>query len=122
MLSKQAHVIKKWLELNPQYKPLWSKLDKNTFLLIHERILRTLIYSTWNNDWYQADKPVLDWHNEFANSFFKQFENTKALRGWQNGIEYLKKEASNFIEPPTNNGLIDSLTPFGKHYKIGKMK
>lgn len=122
LLSKQAHVIKKWLEINPQYQPLWNKLDKKTFVLTQERLLRPLIYSTWDNDWYQADKPVLDWRTEYANVFFKEFQNTTALRGWQNGIEYLQREAGNFVSAPNNTGVVDSLIPFGKRYLIGTMK
>jgi hypothetical protein len=122
MLAKQAHIIKKYVEFNHHYKTLWSSLDRKNYLLVQERILRPLLYTTWNNEWYQADKPVFDWHNEFANIFFRTFKQDKAFYGWKNGIEYLKAEAKNFISINEDLGIADGLIPFGKHYQIGKMK
>jgi hypothetical protein len=122
MLSKQAHIIKKWVESNPQFKLLWSSLNPKNYLLVQERILRTLLYSTWNDNWYQADKPILEWRIEFANFFFKEFENTNILQGWKNGIELLKEEAKNFVFYTNDNQNVDGLIPFGKNYLIGRMK
>jgi hypothetical protein len=65
LLCKQAHVIKRWVEFNPDKKDSWINFSGEKFRLVHERLLRSILYSTWNDSWWQADKSVKEWDSEF---------------------------------------------------------
>jgi hypothetical protein len=121
MLCKQAHVIKKWLEFNKDKQSLWysKNLTFDTFRLIHERILRSLIYTTWNDNWYQADKATRDWYSEFDSWFINGFKGTSQHQIWSEGIEYVKSNASKFIN--MSKGFADGLRIFAYNYPILKM-
>jgi hypothetical protein len=119
MLAKQGHVIKKFLELNPNYQNIWleHRVDKKMKRLVHERILRTVLYSTWNNDWYQADKSLSDWRNEFDNWFHIYYRDTDAWKNWKKGIDLLAKNLHPFLKYQNNNP--DGLKPIAHNYNLG---
>jgi hypothetical protein len=122
ILAKQAHVIKKWLELDEQRRKLWHWKTNNNprvFRHIHERILRTLIYTTWDDSWYQADKATKDWYSEFDSWFIEGFKGTTQHHIWKEGIEYVETFASRFVNK--SNKLADGLQVFMKHYRIGEL-
>jgi hypothetical protein len=122
IITKQVHVIKKWLEAFPEKQKLWKKetLTPEMFRMVHEKILRNLIYTTWNDNWYQADKAVQDWYSEFDQWFFKHYSDTKTFQIWMEGINYVTNAANEYIRYTDNkpDGLYNCL----KHYKIGKIK
>jgi len=122
LLCKQAHVIKKWLEFNPHMQSSWyhKNLDMKTYRLVHERLLRTLIYSTWDNDWYQADKATKDWYSEFDSWFIEGFKGTQQHHIWREGIEFVANKAGQYVD--TSKGYGDGLKVFSQHYLIGDMK
>lgn len=121
ILCKQAHTIKKWLEINPQYRNLWhiDNFNAETFRLVHERVLRNVIYTTWNSDWYQADKATKDWYSEFDSWFIKGFEGTKHHNIWKEGIKFVETQAGKFVN--NKSGYSDGLKSYGYHYLIGNM-
>jgi hypothetical protein len=121
ILCKQAHTIKRWLELNPQYQHLWfyKNITKNTFRLVHERMLRTLIYTTWNNDWFQSDKAVKDWYSEFDSWFINGYKGSKQHSIWLEGINYVRDHAGNFVD--RSNGYDDGLKIFAHNFVVGEM-
>jgi hypothetical protein len=122
LLCKQAHVIKRWLEANPDKQKFWysKNISIEMVKLIHERILRTLLYTTWNNEWYQADKALKDWHCEFDSWFINGYKGTKQHYIWNEGIDYIKKNASNFLMK--EDGMIDGLKVFYHNYSLGKIR
>jgi hypothetical protein len=119
ILCKQAHVIKKYLELTPSLYQFWKGklLSKDIYRLIHERLLRSLLYSTWNTNWYQADKSTKDWYSEFDSWFIKGHSSSKEYQIWKDGLTYVEKNAGNFINYRGN--IADGLKPFNHDYKIG---
>ena len=122
MLAKQAHVIKRWLEQDLNRRKLWhwkTNSTPNIFRHYHERILRTLIYTTWNDAWYQADKATKDWYSEFDTWFIEGFKGTVQHRIWLEGIKYVEDKAVKFIN--AKDGVKDGLNVFLKHYYIGEM-
>ena len=124
LICKQVHVIKKWLEAFPEKQALWDKdglFNPTTYRLVHERILRTLIYTTWNNDWYQADKAVKDWYSEFDAWFYEGFADTNAFHVWKDGLSYLEQSLGPYVKKD-ENGRADGLHSFFQHHKIGPMK
>lgn len=120
MVCKQAHIIKRWLDMNPDKQQYWRNVDYTKMRLYHEKILRDLIYTTWNNDWFQTDKSVNWWHTEFDTWFRTNPEFGKQYSQWESGINYLAdKLGDKFIM--YNNSKPDSFIKFKKSYCIGKM-
>lgn len=121
LICKQAHIIRRWLIGNPELIPLWEKDDYKTSRLIHERYLRSLLYTTWENDWYQADKGTSWWNCEFDDWFHtnKQFSAQQSI--WQNGIDYLTSHATDYVVE-NQLGKPDSLKQFLQFYYIGSFQ
>ena len=121
IICKQAHVIKRWLEHHPHYRNFWygKTLTKEVFRLIHERLLRTILYSTWNDSWFQSDKATKDWYSEFDAWFIQGHIGSSIHTLWLEGIKYVKENASKFVNK--DQGIEDGLTVFSHDYKIGPM-
>ena len=121
ILCKQAHVIKKWLELNPNKQQYWygKNMTADLFRTMHERELRPILYSTWDNSWYQADKATLDWYSEFDSWYIEGHKGTKHHDIWKQGIDYVSKHASNFINK--DHGFEDGLQIHSVNYRVTKM-
>lgn len=123
IMCKQAHVIKRWLEAFPQYKPLWTPVDRADLFtkhrLIHERMYRNIIYTTWNEDWYQADKAIKDWNSEMDTWFISLYNNTKEYKIWQEGVNYVADNAKDYVMFRDNS--FDGLKTFLNNYYIGNM-
>lgn len=121
IVCKQAHTIKKWLEINPQYQSLWdaSAVTKDVVRLVHERILRTVIYTTWKDEWYQADKSTRDWYSEFDSWFISGHQGSFEHSVWLEGLKYVSKHASKYVY--TDKGYSDGLKVFSYNFKIGSI-
>jgi hypothetical protein len=126
IIAKQCHTIKKWLEAFPENQKLWDMKLMNIpfsqmFRMVHERILRTLIYTTWDNNWYQADKAVKDWYSEFDMWFYEGHKDTKAYMIWQEGLHYLETNLTPYITK-NKEQMSDGMVNYYHWYKIGSMK
>ena len=121
ILTKQAHVIKKWLEAFPVHQHVWQweNATPKNYRLIHERLLRSLLYSTWNDHWYQADKAVKDWYSEFDAWFYEGYSDTKAFHVWKEGLSFVENELGPYIKK--EDGVADGLMSFQHTYYIGPM-
>lgn len=123
LLIKQGHVIKRYLEANPDMQIHWKLSTTNeSFRLIHEPLLRTLIYTTWNNHWFQGKKSINDWYSEFDYWFLKNYNETKAYHVWREGIEYIESNLEPFLRISDITKKPDGLLPVHHHYSLGKMK
>lgn len=127
VLCKQAHVIKKFLETNPGYKTFFeiSPLINNSssianFRLFNERILRPILYTTWNKNWFQANKGVFDWFTDFDTWFIEGHANTKQHAVWKEGLKYIINNAKPFVNKHGN--FYDGLVTLHNDYKIGSLK
>jgi len=116
LLIKQGHVIKKYLAANPHMQEHWyaPNITHEKVRLIHERVLRSVIYSTWDTNWWQADKSTSDWYSEFDLWFKDGYSHTKAVNIWREGIEYVNTTLSDFV-----NDSGDGLKHFHKFYDLG---
>jgi len=123
IVCKQAHIIKQWLEQDPITRYHWwhyKNFENNkTSRLVHERLLRTMIYTTWDPFWYQADKSTRDWYSEFDTWFLTGYRDTKQYHIWKEGIQYVENNAKKFVN--TARGYPDGLTVFMHNYYVGKM-
>lgn len=124
ILIKQGHVLKRWLEMNPQYHQYWEfgKSDFKTMRTYHERLLRSVMYpTTWNDNWFQVDKAVRDWYSEFDNWFIDGAKDTKAGHIWREGVEYIRDTLTPLLKMDQESKEFDGLTQFFKSYLIGDM-
>lgn len=120
MLKKQAHVVKKWVEKNTQIQHIWAPKTKEEFRKnqpLIQKLLRSIIYTTWNDQWFQVDKPTSGWYCEFDSWFYQLFKNTNTYSIWKEGINYVEKNAQNYVI--YKNGLADDLIPFSNSYFVG---
>lgn len=121
MMCKQIHVVKRFVETNPSYLPLWLWNDEyhTNFRKSHEKILRNVLYTTWNDSWYQTEKALGDWSSEFDEWFIKGYKDHPAHKIWQEGLKYMSENAPRFIK--YKNGAPDGLKIYAQHYKVGKV-
>lgn len=96
ILRKQSHIVLQYLKVNKQYQQVWdwkSRLKDNPRYKevrnIKESILRNVIYTTWNENWFQANKGTIGWTNVNDRWFFDYFVGTVEHHAWQNGIKYM---------------------------------
>lgn len=121
MMSKQAHIIKKFVESRPDLHKFWElPLNEYKFKIVQEPILRNLIYTTWHEgEWYQAEKPMGIWLSQYDSWFL----NSRAddlnyfQHVWKDGINYVHQHANKFIK--YYEGQPDGLKTFGHRYKMG---
>lgn len=122
IIAKQCHVIKRWLEHNPNYLPYWKPRSIGDIWTnhrkYHERILRPLIYnSTWHQNYWQANKSTKDWYSEIDDWFWTAHKNTKEHAIWRQGLDYVKDNAKDWMMP----GDVEGLKGFLHAYEIGEM-
>lgn len=120
ILCKQAHVIKHWIEERPGRQQFWRNPSPGIIRKYHERWLRSLLYSSWNNSWFQADKATSFINTEFDTWFKVDQSLTQELENWKRGIQYLAEKLPD--QMIYKNGKPDSLKQFRHDYLIGKIK
>jgi len=127
MMSKQAHVIKKWLALNPHMMYAWDSTSNPQFSLykmtrlVHEKVLKSIIYSTWNENWFQTDKSTGWWHTEFDTWFRTNPELKKEYDKWERGLCYLQETLPDLVVS-NSNGSPDTLKAFKHSYCLGNIE
>ena len=123
LMIKQGHVIKKWLEAFPANQEIWTgrAITPEMYRTVHDPLLRGILYTTWNNTWFQSKKAVFDWHSEFDGWFTDLYKGTKAHNIWLEGIEYMTTKLSPFTKT-ASNGMIDGLQVITHSYNLGPMK
>lgn len=121
LVCKQAHVIKNWIQSNPRAKAIWMSDDYKTMRLVQEKLLRNVIYTTWDASWFQADKSSFWWHSEF-DDWFHNNDNFKTERViWQKGLDHLATAAGDYVTKDYL-GRPDNLQAFTQFYYIGNLK
>lgn len=122
MMAKQGHVIKHYLTLRPELRKFWDVRTTNhrIALTLHERLLRSILYTTWDDSWFQVEKPISDWFCEYDDWFIKGMAGTRANEIWHRGISYVKDSLSEFIRTD-DKGNPDGLQSFVKEYCLGPM-
>ena len=101
---------------------LWKSTDYKKSRLIIEPLLRDILYTTWNKEWYQADKSTGLFHNnQFENWFFNQKKDTREYFLWDRGIQYLIANATDYVQY-NEYGMPDGLKQFKQTYCLGEMK
>lgn len=122
LIIKQGHIIKKWLEAFPENQRIWdtSYVTTEVYRLQHDPLLRGLLYTTWNSNWFQAKKAVYDWSSEFDGWFLDLYKDTKAGQVWLEGINYIKNNLTPFIKKQQDPAKdVDGLVVVSHTYSLG---
>lgn len=128
LISKQCHTIKKFLELNKNYQFFWSKksIGKNNigygdmFRLVHEKVLRTVLYDNWNTNWFQTTKTLKFWYSDYDIWFRSDPLFNKQYETWKRGIQLLSDTLGEYVL--FRDGNPDRMLPFYIKFYIGDLK
>lgn len=123
LLSKQAHIIKKWFSL-PSNKylqhlvrwPNHSFNQRTTF----EHIVKPLIYEDYDPATFQVSKPTNNFYNEQDYWFYKNCQDTYTHRVWLAGLDHIVKNVdSKYFNHELGRavGFVGFLSPF---YYLGE--
>jgi hypothetical protein len=124
LLCKQAHTVFKYIKSfkKSDIKKIWQSLDPVFTRKVQEVLLRSIIYTTWDNNWFQVNKTLQDWNCEWDYWFTKGMSDSREYAIWLDGIKSLKPKISNFIRY-NNDGSIQGTNPYlSKFYYIGSME
>lgn len=116
MLAKQAHVILRLINSNEQYRKIFEDTSIKSLRFTQEKLLRTLMYTTWKTEWFQVDKPVSDWDCEYDYWFSRGWAGTEAHKNWRDGLKYIAERIS------TNGKMFGTPPIFSKFYYVGPVK
>jgi hypothetical protein len=78
-----------------------------------------LIYTTWDENWYQADKALKDWYSEFDAWFYEGYTDTTAYHIWMEGLKYMEHTLSPYLRKDSE--IADGLIVFIHPYKVDNM-
>jgi hypothetical protein len=122
LLCKQAHTVLKYIKAsNNVIKKVWESLDPIFVRKVQEILLRNILYTTWDNNWFQVNKTLQDWNCEWDYWFTKGMTDSKEYAIWLDGIKVLKPRVSNFIRY-NNDGSINGTNPYlSKFYYVGSI-
>lgn len=92
IIVKQAHMIKRWFESNPQLKPIieWPSHDY-TKRQAYEVISRSIVYPRWDLNKFQCHKPTSTVWHDWDNWFLTSYKDTAIYDCWYKGIEFIEK-------------------------------
>jgi hypothetical protein len=120
ILCKQCHIIIRWLEKSPRMQEVWKHAHAFEFRKHYEPILKQLIYTTWDNNWFQAEKSSSWFHTEFDTWFRNDQSLKKEQENWKRGIQYLIDSVPDQIIYG-KTGRPESLKQFKYEYLIKKV-
>jgi hypothetical protein len=122
LLCKQSHTVLKYLKSNSTIKKIWQSSDMAIRRKVQEMLLRNIIYTTWDNNWFQVNKTMQDWNCEWDYWFTQGMSDSKEYAIWLDGLKALKPKISNFIDYDTNGSIKGTKHYMSKFYYIGSFK
>lgn len=121
LLAKQAHVMRKMMQLKPKLSNVWRGTDYATQRTVGEVVLKNILYtSTWNPEWFQVNKVVGDWDSDLDYWFTRGMRGTKEHSNWLRGVEFLAPKIVNFLMRD-HTGIRGTQFFYSKDYYIGKI-
>jgi len=120
LLCKQAHVLKRFIERDPNRTKLWDKtnLNPDNWRLIQEPMIKPVLYSTWNTSWFQTDKSVSDWNSEFDTWFINGYSDHESHKIWNAGLKFVTDNAKPYLRY-RSDGIPDGLKYYLQYHTIG---
>ena len=122
LMCKQAHTIFKIIKNDINLKKIWQSADINIRRRLQEILLRNMIYTTWDNNWFQVNKTIKDWNCEWDYWFTQGMSDSKEYDIWLDGLKTLKPKISNFIDYDAHGSIKGTKHYLSKFYYIGSME
>jgi hypothetical protein len=122
LICKQAHTVFKILQSNSQYLKVWKNNNRENIRRVQEELLRNMIYTTWNSDWFQVRKTLEDWDCEFDRWFTRGMAGTKEHSIWTEGLKFIVPKISSFLDRNSDNSIRGTKPYFSKLHYIGEFK
>jgi hypothetical protein len=100
IVVKQAHMVRRWLDINPQYRNLitpGTKLDSKISSVLEREVSGPVIYPSVEHEIFQGNKignAVLSEHDSW---FWENHMNTEIAKVWKAGVETLKRKVPNYL-------------------------
>jgi hypothetical protein len=125
IMTKQAHIIRKWLTVHPAMISIWTPKTREEFDAnngkYYQKLLRNIIYTTWNDSWFQTDKSKLTWYDEIDTWFHQLYHETTEYKIWLEGVNYVANNAGDYVHRDPVSNRAEGLRGFIKTYHVGKM-
>jgi hypothetical protein len=121
LICKQAHTVLKYLKAFPQHQSVWATTDIHALRRTQEQLLRTIVYTTWNPEWFQVNKTINDWDCEFDMWFTRGLSGTKEHSIWLDGLKFITPKISNFIKYNSSGEIYGTKPYFSKYHYIGNI-
>jgi hypothetical protein len=125
LLCKQAHIVLSYIRTAPNVKQLWNdsnppdgKVD-SPIRDLRERVLRNVIYTTWDNNSFQVTKATRGMDSELDYWFSRGWQGTNEYQIWQDGINYLCQRLGNYVYYDPSGIPIGTKMFFSKSHYIG---
>lgn len=122
LLCKQAHTVYKYIKTNAYAKAIWESTDITTIRVVQEGILRNIIYSTWNDTWFQVKKTTDDWYSELDYWFTQGWAGTREHLIWLDGLKNLIPLISSFIRYKPDGTILGTAPCISKMHYIGPLE
>lgn len=121
IVVKQAHMVRHWVEANPQFQSLLSPNrvhNSKNISIIERSVTGPVVYPSVEHEIFQGNKidnAILSAHDSW---FWNNHMDTSIASVWRAGIEQLKKKVPNYIRYDTQ-GQISGVTLFkSSFYKL----
>ena len=105
LLAKQAHIVKNWFSMPQNYSFQSAvRYPNNSFANrdLYERLVKTIVYSDYDSNTFQVNKPTNNVYNEMDFWFHQNFVGNKMYDIWESGIDYLLDNINDqFVEKKT---------------------
>lgn len=114
IVVKQAHLVRNWLEIYPQYRPLIqfdTKPNSSTMSIIERVVSAPVIYPGVEHTVFQGNKIGNAVFSEHDSWFWQNHMHTTIASVWRAGIDNLKQKIPNFLRYD-DNGQISGVTLF----------
>lgn len=92
IVIKQAHMIRRWFEMNPALKFVleWPNSSWNRRQL-YESITRSIVYPNWNQNKFQCVKTSSSVFMEWDSWFFDTYRGTSVYDSWHKGLTHVEQ-------------------------------
>ena len=125
LMTKQAHMIKSWLEqpYNSKFAdalqwPTHTSLKTRT---LYEQLVRNIVYPNYDINTFQTSKPLVNIQNEMDHWFFSNHTDSPVFHVWKSGIQYLQQNiADEYFTNPIDGKKTDLKVFESPYYYFGE--
>lgn len=121
MIGKQSHTVLKWIHANPQHKDTWVNTNPINVRHVQEELLKTIIYSNWDTNWFQIQKSLSDWDDEIDYWFSRGWQGTVEHKIWTDGLKYVERTIGELLAKNPDGSTRGLPAMFSKNYFIGNV-